>query len=125
MSCSWHSLAREVERWHRHVQILKGSIRSHTASFHELADQGDALNAEVASAETDLREAAGSFAKLGPTLVPALLEAVPVEEKARVGGVLAKPEAGLTVTGAASEEVPQMLDLAPPRLRPAPQRRAP
>ncbi|MEP6897418.1 MAG: hypothetical protein ABI870_02700 [Rhodanobacter sp.] len=84
---------------------------SQTAGYPVSDYQYDVLNAEVASTGTDLREAAGSFAKLGPARVGVDGDGA-VAGNTRVGGVLSPPDADLAITTMTWEEAPQVLDVA-------------
>lgn len=116
----WQALTEEVHRRDRHVQELKATIQSHRGSLADLGEQEASLLTLRARAKDQLTRAADGFVELRPALGPTLLAVTPVGERGWLEVVLASTGAGVGSGSAIREEVPPVLDLAPPRLRPAP-----
>jgi MobA/MobL family len=121
----WRALTVEVQRRDRHVQELKATIQSHRASLVDLGEQEASLLTMRARSKEQLTRAVEGLVALGPTHGPTLLAVAPEGQRGWLEVVLASTMPDVASGSSIREEVPPVLDLAPPRLRPSPQRRAP
>ncbi len=121
----WQRLSQEVLRLDRHVQTLKSTIQSHRSSLDHLGEQEVALKTLRARSKQQLEAAADGFKAIGLGLGGTLLSVVPDGERGWLGAVLMPSEPDTASNKPSREDVPTVLDLAPPRLRPAPHRRVP
>jgi hypothetical protein len=121
----WQALSQEVQRRDRHVQELKSTIQSHRNSLEDLGEQEASLKTLRARSKEQLTRAVDGFTELGPALGPTLLSVAPEGQRGWLEAVLASTGVGVALGSSIQEQVPPVLDLPPPRLKPSPQRRAP
>jgi len=121
----WRALTEEFQRRDRHVKELKATIQSHRASLIDLGEQEASLLTLRARSKEQLTKAVDGFVELGPVLGPTLLSVAPEGQRGWLEVVLASTGPNVASNRSNQEEVPPVLDLAPPRMRPSPQRRVP
>ena len=121
----WRALTEEVQRRDRHVRELKATIQSHRASLVDLGEQEASLLTMRSRSKEQLTRGVEGLVAFGPAHGPTLLAVAPEGQRGWLEVVLASTVPDVASGSSMREEVPPVLDLAPPRLRPSPQRRAP